>query len=535
MPKDNEQPNPKGFLLNVWRDACRHLELAESAQRIAQQLAPRLGGEVLLVRRVDLEHRRLDTVAVGAFGDSSRPHGTRLELTPPQLRTLLSWFATGEVRSAAPGGGDAIIDIVAPTDTRGEVLAGPLGGEDGPTGVLVVVAPRGKSFTADDGRLVSALLEPFSVALANNEHFHELARLRERLEADNRALLSRLDRQDVMDSIVGHDAGLSAVMARVEQVAPTDAPVLLLGETGTGKEVISRAIHARSSRAKGPMVRVNCGALPPGLVDSELFGHERGSFTGAIAARKGWFERADGGTLFLDEVAELPLDAQVRFLRILQDGTFERVGGQRMLSADVRVVAATHRDLQSLVARRAFREDLWYRLGVFPIRLPPLRERIEDIPALAAHFAGRVGLRLGGAPLSVSTHDVGLLVAYAWPGNVRELASVIERAAIIGDGRELQIAAALGLDHVPAPEIRRSTSSAISDRPSLEHDASLITLDSVARRHIEEALSVSGGRIEGRFGAAEKLGINPHTLRARMRRLGVDWKKFRGSRTATGA
>src|SRR6185503_13651328 len=235
--------------------------------------------------------------------------------------------------------------------------------------------------------MVEAILEPVSVALANNFRHHELARLREAVEAENRALLSRLDRDAVSDTIVGSDAGLKSVMERIDQVAPTDAPVLILGETGSGKEVLARAIHSRSKRADGPVVRVNCGALPPGLIDSELFGHERGSFTGAMNVRKGWFERADGGTLFLDEIGELPLDAQVRLLRVLQDGVFERVGGSRALKVDVRVIAATHRDLAQMVRTGTFREDLWYRLGVFPIRLPPLRERIEDIPALASHFA----------------------------------------------------------------------------------------------------------------------------------------------------
>ena len=197
------------------------------------------------------------------------------------------------------------------------------------------------------------------------------------------------------DAIVGADAGLREVMERIDQVAPTDVPVLILGETGSGKEVLARAIHQRSRRGAGPVVRVNCGALPPGLIDSELFGHERGSFTGATSVRKGWFERADGGTLFLDEVAELPLDAQVRLLRILQDGTFERVGGHKSLKVDVRIVAATHRDLRAMVSQGTFREDLWYRISVFPVDLPPLRERIEDIPPLAAHFASRAGKRLG--------------------------------------------------------------------------------------------------------------------------------------------
>jgi transcriptional regulator with GAF, ATPase, and Fis domain len=302
----------------------------------------------------------------------------------------------------------------------------------------------------------------------------------------------------------------------VEQVAGTDAPVLLLGETGTGKEVVARAIHAHSRRHRGPMQRVNCGAIPPGLVDSELFGHERGSFTGAVSARAGWFERADGGTLFLDEVGELPLAAQVRLLRVIQDGTLERVGGQHPIKVNVRMVAATHCFLDEMVAAGTFREDLWYRISVFPIRLPPLRERLLDIPALATHFAWHAGTRIGGQPLTPSTEDLELLASYDWPGNIRELASVIERATILGDGRHLDVRSALG-----SLKLGRGMSlpaSRSGEFPSLE---------TVAKRHIEAALRRTDGRIEGAKGTAALLGVNPHTLRARMRKLGIDWSKFR--------
>jgi transcriptional regulator with GAF, ATPase, and Fis domain len=370
--------------------------------------------------------------------------------------------------------------------------------------------------------LFGELLEPLGVALANDSRLQELTRMRESLEADKRALLTRLDRQDIAESIVGSEAGLRGVLERVKQVAPTDAPVLLLGETGTGKEVLARAIHSQSRRAGAPVVRVNCGALPAGLLDSELFGHERGSFTGAVGARKGWFERADGGTLFLDEIAELPLDAQVRLLRILQDGTFERVGGQKQLRVDVRVVAATHRELPEMVARGTFREDLWYRISIFPIRIPPLRERIEDIPALAAHFSSRAGMRLRGTPLVPTSADLDLLASYAWPGNVRELAAVIERAAILGDGRELHVAAALGT--APAIDVRRDERTVAGrEAPS----SATRPLDAAMRSHIESALNASRGRIEGPGGAAAALCINPHTLRARMRKLRIDWASYR--------
>src|SRR5690606_8119271 len=324
--------------------------------------------------------------------------------------------------------------------------------------------------------------------------------------------------------IVGETSGLSHVMAAVEQVTRTDTPVLILGETGSGKEVIARAIHERSSRSDGPVVRVNCGAIPSELVDSELFGHERGSFTGAVGTRRGWFERADGGTLFLDEVGELPAAAQVRLLRVLQDGSLERVGGHQTIHVDVRIVAATHRDLGSMVAAGSFRQDLWYRLSVFPMRLPPLRERLEDLPALAHYFAERSGRRLGVHHLVPTAYDIDRLREYAWPGNVRELASVIERAAILGGGKGLEVSLALGRGGTtsPPPTPIRPNNGVT---PINRHTAA--TLDEVVRTHIRHVLELCHGRIEGPHGAAQILGINPHTLRARMRKLGITWSAFR--------
>jgi transcriptional regulator with GAF, ATPase, and Fis domain len=431
-----------------------------------------------------------------------------------------------------------------PSDLRGTVIAGPLLVENKVVAVVLLLAQWPRTLGREHLELAQRVFEPLSVAFENDYRLHELARMREALEADRQALLSRLERHDISDTVVGAASGLRSVMERVEQVARTDAPVLILGETGSGKEVIARAIHAGSRRNSGPVVRINCGAIPPELIDSELFGHERGSFTGAVATRKGWFERADGGTLFLDEIGELPLAAQVRLLRVLQDGSLERVGGHHAITVDVRIVTATHRHLESMVAEGRFREDLWYRISVFPIRLPPLRERQQDIPTLAAHFARRAGQRLGGAPLAPSASDVELLRSYAWPGNVRELAAVVERATILGDGKRLEVAKALGTidgDATPrisaAPNARpASQASALPTIPAtpLSHgvtasaNGKIDSLDQAMANHIEHALEITQGRIEGPFGAAKLLGINPHTLRARMRKLGVDWSRYRG-------
>jgi hydrogenase-4 transcriptional activator len=516
--------------LQLWREISRHPEIGNALAKLVPHLCLELPLSAVIVRRLDVKRRLLETVgAERVDGYALSPH-VHNEYSEPQLEAVLDWFRDGRVLHGRSYELPLLAALV-PKGIRDDVIVGPLADEEGPLGVFVLVSEE--RFGELHERKAQGLLEPFRLALENDRRFHELARLREAVEADNRALRSRLERQDIVETIVGGDAGLKEVTERIEQVAATDVPVLVFGETGTGKEVVARAIHARSQRSKGPIVCVNCGAIPPGLVDSELFGHERGSFTGASGTRKGWFERADGGTLFLDEVGELPLDAQVRLLRVLQEHVFERVGGTRAIHVDVRVVAATHRNLEDMVVAGTFREDLWYRMSVFPIFLPPLRERPSDIPALAAHFAWRAGKRLGGTPLVPTDSDVELLLQYDWPGNVRELVTVIERAAILGGGKKLQMAAALGVrtpQRVSQPPIAALTSAPLVAPPPRLAPASegFPTLDQAMAKHIERALEETHGRIEGKGGAAELLDINPHTLRSRMKKLGVNWGRFRG-------
>ncbi len=342
------------------------------------------------------------------------------------------------------------------------------------------------------------------------------------------------DRDGLDDRVIGAEGGLRQVMQRVAQVARSTAPVLILGETGSGKEVIARAIHAQSARAFGPFIRVNCGALPTELIDSELFGHERGSFTGAMAMRRGWFEQAHGGTLLLDEIGELSLAAQVRLLRVLQDNVLQRVGGEKPLAVDVRVVAATHRDLADMVRRGRFRHDLWYRLAVFPIALPSLREHVEDIPAMAEHFTRRAAARFGLPYRAPNERDMALLVDYAWPGNVRELAAVMDRAVLLGEGLRLEVARALGAPSPSSPGLPLRSAPSSPAPAAAPHGAEaaprpddIEPLDDVIRKHIARALAATYGRVDGPFGAARLLRINPHTLRARMRKLGVEWRRFR--------
>jgi hydrogenase-4 transcriptional activator len=323
------------------------------------------------------------------------------------------------------------------------------------------------------------------------------------------------------ERLIGGDTGLAAVMSRARLVARSNVPVLLFGETGTGKEIIARALHEHSTFRAGPFRRVNCGAISPELIDSELFGHEQGAFTGAVSRRKGWFEQADGGTLFLDEVGELSLAAQVRLLRVVQEGEVVRVGGERPIHVNVRIVAATHRDLPAMVETQTFREDLYYRLSVFPIVIPPLRDRPTDIRAFAEYFAERAANRFGLRPLAVTEDDVRVLMEYRWPGNVREMAAVMDRAVLIGQGRSLAVSAALGS---PSPS---PTAAARAPQQDDQNAAPIEPLDTIIRRHIESALRHTRGRVEGRHGAARLLKINPHTLRARMRKLKIDWASFR--------
>jgi len=342
----------------------------------------------------------------------------------------------------------------------------------------------------------------------------EVKRLKERLQDENALLRREIADASERHPIVGSSYALRAALLAVERVAATDATVMIQGESGTGKELIARAVHELSPRRDRPLVRVNCGALPPTLVQSELFGHERGAFTGALTRRRGRFELADGGTLFLDEVAELPLETQATLLRVLQEGEFERVGGAETVVVSVRVIAATHQDLARMVAAGTFRADLYYRLNVFPIRLPPLRERRRDIPELVDACLARLSLRFGRTFQGVTPESMQRLMRYSFPGNVRELHNVLERAAILATGTWVDVDALVE----PARAFSVASEGISDEAPKAVPD---LRLDAKERGHITQVLHATGWKIAGADGAASALGLHPNTLRSRMKRLGI--------------
>jgi len=338
--------------------------------------------------------------------------------------------------------------------------------------------------------------------------------LKNRLEAENVYLQEEIRTQHNFNEIVGNSPALLDVLHKVERVAPTDSTVLIAGETGSGKELFARAVHSRSRRSDRPLVKVNCGAIAPGLVESELFGHVKGAFTGAIEKRVGRFELANGGTIFLDEIGELPLDAQVKLLRVLQEQEFEPVGSSRTIRVSVRVIAATNRNLDQAVREGKFRADLLYRLNVFPIVVPPLRDRPSDIGLLVGFFSSALARRIGKPIQGFSARSMERLTRYSWPGNVRELQNVVEHAAILAQGPVLDLEGTILDDLVVASEAS----------PGAERSTTVLSaesLEDVQRLHILSVLKSTGGVVEGARGAATILGMHPNTLRSRLKKLGI--------------
>lgn len=462
-----------------------------------------------------------DMGALKTLAEARESGGRRMEtMIPlsPEARSILQREDLERVRvDNAPDGDPILNDWAAFFDLpRSSFLRLRLVIEGKRIGSLVMHTPGRNMYSEENARWMSLVNEPFAIAISNALRHQEALKLKDMLDDETRCL--RRELQGLAgDEIVGSDFGLKGTMEMVRQVAPLESPVLLLGESGAGKELISHAVHQLSPRKDGPFVVVNCGAIPETLVDSELFGHEKGAFTGAVAQKRGRFERADKGTIFLDEIGELPLHAQVRMLRVLQDMKIERVGGTKSISVDIRVIAATHRNLAKMIQENRFREDLWFRLNVFPIPIPPLRERRSDIPALVHYFVEKKSreLKLPSSP-KLAPGAIDQLMKYHWPGNVRELANVIEKALILNRN------GSIGFDHL----VNR-TNAATQD--SEGKDSDMLDLNGAMARHIRQALAATNGRVHGPGGAAQLLGINPSTLRNRMNKLNIPYGRHRNA------
>jgi len=492
---------------------CSSLDIEAALKRCYEYISLYIPVRLMSLGIVDFEENTLRFVAlVGADLPENYEH--IMHLPERGRRERLAFFKSGEVIRIVnqPDPNKVSPEILGRLGQKGKFsyMGMVLELEGNQIGNLGLVADGVNQYTDERARLLRLIREPLAIAMSNALKHQEVIRFKQMLADDNRYLLDEL-RSVSGDEIIGANLGLSMVMRMVEQVSSLDSPVLLLGETGTGKELIANAIHSSSPRKDGPFIKVNCGAIPETLLDSELFGHEKGAFTGAISQKRGRFERADKGTIFLDEIGELPLQAQVRLLHVLQRKEIERVGGACSIPVDIRIISATHRNLQEMVGSGQFREDLWFRLNVFPIMIPPLRQRKSDIPSLVDHLIHRksIELKLKARP-KLAPDAIQRLTAYDWPGNVRELENTIERALIQQRvGAPLSFEALLPLS-VPGKLVQGQS-----------QDEPLLSLDELNALHIRRALEKAGGKINGKGGAAQILNINPHTLRKRMQKLGI--------------
>ncbi len=489
---------------------CGNLEIDKALGRCFEYVRRIMPVDELFIQSYNRETGCLSLLAV-ADSSGSRLISEEFFLAPALRRLIEEAEQSRRGRKANNLGVDPIIREVNKVLGRppSSVLVNPITLEGKYVGALSARVEGEGKYTEEHVHAWELVNEPTAIALANHLKYRELNRLKNLVEDDKRYLEKEL-RNERGQTLVGADFGLREVMEKVRRVAPLSSPVLLIGETGTGKEIIANAIHNLSHRGEGPLIKVNCGAIPETLVDSELFGHEKGAFTGAIEQKRGRFERAQGGTIFLDEVSELPPQVQVRLLRVLQEKEIERVGGTKPIKVDARVVSATNRDLESLVANGQFREDLYFRLSVFPISVPPLRERKNDIPSLVHHFILKKAREMVLPVIpALAPGEIDRLMTYDWRGNVRELENAVERAIILSDAKCVTFEGITGR-RTPVPAEGHALGEQEAER-----------LDDVEARHIEAILKKAGGKVSGKGGAAELLGIHPETLRHRMRKLGI--------------
>ena len=497
---------------------CSHLEIEKAMLSCMKYLKPFMPADLISLQNYRPELGSMQMVAT-ATAKEGKKYNILVPFSPAareavsgRIATFMKWGAPHVLISNRPENDPAFETMLrffgkkyASILTMGLVMGGK------PLGSLALYADGHSRYTQEHAQLFSLLREPFGIAMINTLAYREVLKLKDILADDNRFLHQELFRLSG-DHIVGEEFGLKKVMEMVRQVASHDIPVLLLGETGVGKDVIANAIHHLSARKDGPFITVNCGAIPDTLLDSELFGHEKGAFTGAVIQKRGRFERAERGTIFLDEIGEMPFHAQIRLLRVLQNREIERVGGSKSIPVDIRVIVATNRDLEKMVKNKQFREDLWFRLNAFPIMIPPLRERKKDIPALVRYFIGQKTkeIKLPVIP-ELGEGAIDRLTAYHWPGNVRELENVVERAMILSGGDPLQFENLSYTLH----ERKASLLSMNEER--------ILGFDELITDYLHQILRISNGKVHGPGGASELTRLKPSTLRYKMNKLGIKY------------
>ena len=500
--------NPDSFFRDMTRHICSSLDINVALERVLDYLRGIFPvNEILFCLTADEN----GTVKVFSRAMIQRPEQIQVVSLPQEF---WQWFRLQTpFRSILFS--DETFEMIPPQFVEyfprryreaGEIVVH-LEVEEEVIGVLMIFAPQGFFYSQEHADLMGSISEPFALALANAVTTKKLHQALTAEAGEGGGETRDLRRSNL---IIGERNGLKKVMGLVDQVAGMNNTVLILGETGVGKEVIANAIHQRSPRWSGPFIKVNCGAIPDTLIDSELFGHEKGAFTGAEARQRGRFERADGGTIFLDEIGELSPSAQVRLLRVLSNREIERLGGGKIVPVDIRVIAATHRDLSKLVAEGSFREDLWFRLNVFPIALPPLRERKSDIPAFLRYFISLKCRESDLPPPLIAPGGLNRLLAYDWPGNIRELENIVERELILHQGGDLKFETVGPLLDDPLEMF----SGPVEGNP-------WPSLDEVIKNYIAKVLKKTDDKISGRGGAAEILGVNANTLRSRLYKIGL--------------